>query len=432
MGIRGPLSFCLSLGLVGFAPLDVPASDLRTPLVADTLPNAMALGIDEYESARSEFAQKGPQALVEYLGDSVTANDRAFLITKLKSLRPLPSANLVEGKYLEIDGQRRAELLAIRDGLQIKIANTVIVIKKGVALEAMFGEIDRALNPAQISWLKKLSHTVVPEAHAISVGTGALVALGVLIVGWLGYRNHSNYTDKKRSETSDAMVPEGANENQIRAYRQQHGLSEDGSRDFSTYGNITRGIRNISPFGKRADEKLSKNFDPGGPWANEIGSAIRELGPQSRLLSNPPPDVVSLCPGFAKLSQDSKIILWTSILDAMAMSESSHDPSVTFPTGVNVISRGLLQISWASARGHGARCRNVTGDSLHNPIVNLGCGVKILEDNLRKRSNLFSDETYYWSVVRPNKDRAGYKRLMNRLNTLKANPQRWPAGCNAT
>jgi hypothetical protein len=177
------------------------------------------------------------------------------------------------------------------------------------------------------------------------------------------------------------------------------------------------------------DKVESANFYGTGSWGASIVSALRKLGPSSRMMTQPPADLLQQCSGFAGLSEADKHKVWVAFFDALSMAESGHNPNVRYAESFGVTSRGMLQISWASARGHGGTCAGATAINLHSPEFNLGCGVKIMENQLRRRGTLFPDSYYYWSVLSPGKNTTGFKRFSARLNFLKAIPERWPAGC---
>jgi len=144
-------------------------------------------------------------------------------------------------------------------------------------------------------------------------------------------------------------------------------------------------------------------------WNEVTYEAITDLG--SSLISRRPSDINSFCPNYSDLNVDEKTMFWISLLAAMTRYESFYDPDVFFQEGFNdsqgrpIISRGLLQLSVESARGYG--CPIPQAEDLHDPKINLECGVKILDrwvgrDGLisGKVSGRWRGGARYWAVLR--------------------------------
>lgn len=102
----------------------------------------------------------------------------------------------------------------------------------------------------------------------------------------------------------------------------------------------------------------------------------------------------------------SQIHCAAQLLSVIAKYESSFKPETKYnETGhlAGVVSRGLLQISKDSANGYG--CNITDSQQLHDPKVNLECGVKILA-RWSQRTGTMIDGTStggcgkYWSVCR--------------------------------
>ncbi|WP_041544544.1 MULTISPECIES: lytic transglycosylase domain-containing protein [Chelativorans] len=143
--------------------------------------------------------------------------------------------------------------------------------------------------------------------------------------------------------------------------------------------------------------------------------AVRRNG--SALVSNVPEDVSRYCPGYEKANADDRASFWVGLLSALAKWESNFKPAVTFTepdiydaSGNNVISRGLLQLSFESANAYGCGLR--TADDLHDPGTNLTCGVKILSRLVTRSGVIASDgrpwrgAAAYWSPFRDQAKRA--------------------------
>ena len=96
-----------------------------------------------------------------------------------------------------------------------------------------------------------------------------------------------------------------------------------------------------------------------------------------------PKDILVFCPKYNVLSKDSQDLFWTTLVAAIARYESFFDTELehheTFKNrhGNFVVSRGLMQISFESAKDYG--CMVNSPDDLHDPMKNIHCSVKILE-----------------------------------------------------
>lgn len=154
----------------------------------------------------------------------------------------------------------------------------------------------------------------------------------------------------------------------------------------------------------------------GRVWTDMAHVALVDLG--SGLLSTTPRDIADYCPSYERLNDEQRRAFWVYLLSRLARFESSHDPAVRFTESFNdsqgnpVISRGLLQISKESANGYG--CRIADAAELHNPEVNIRCGVRILNRWVAERDGVIAARTdgqwlgaaRYWSPFRNDSRRA--------------------------
>lgn len=122
-------------------------------------------------------------------------------------------------------------------------------------------------------------------------------------------------------------------------------------------------------------------------------------------------DASQFCPTFLTLSSKDRAQVYLAILGAMSRFESNHRPQTFFresfsdSQGRRVVSRGLLQISLESGRGYGCPLRNE--EDLHDPLINLDCGLRILnrwvtrdETLSRRDAKGWRGAARYWSVFR--------------------------------
>jgi hypothetical protein len=139
-------------------------------------------------------------------------------------------------------------------------------------------------------------------------------------------------------------------------------------------------------------------------------AAVRETS----LVRYLPDDIDRFCPTYALASSNDRVEFWVGLLSAMAKFESDLNPATVFTekikdkTGADVVSRGLLQISFESANQRRYACDIEHEESLHDPATNIGCAVRILstwvgQDGVvaygdSRRKNMGGAR--YWSVLR--------------------------------
>jgi hypothetical protein len=150
-----------------------------------------------------------------------------------------------------------------------------------------------------------------------------------------------------------------------------------------------------------------KNSD--GTWTAATEAAVAS----SQLTTAVPTDIQKFCPAYLTRSADDRKIFWVGLLSIVARPESNFKPETKYTEnfadaqGNKVVSRGLLQISIESANQKKYSCGIKKAEDLHDPAINLECGVKIL-DAWIKTDNVIA--TYgtgaaqgggkYWSTLR--------------------------------
>lgn len=148
-----------------------------------------------------------------------------------------------------------------------------------------------------------------------------------------------------------------------------------------------------------------------GSWTRSAESAVAN----SPLANLVPKDIVYFCPAYPKLHSQERRKFWVGLLSAMAKPESNFKPQRSYQEkfrdgkGRPVISRGLLQISIESANQQRYGCDIPYPAKLHDPLVNLACGVKILskwvstDGVIAKHSHprVHKGGSRYWSTLRP-------------------------------
>jgi hypothetical protein len=155
-----------------------------------------------------------------------------------------------------------------------------------------------------------------------------------------------------------------------------------------------------------------KNTD--GSWTAFAENAVAN----SNLPNTFPADIDKFCPGYKTKDAIDRKVFWVGLISIIAKPESNFKPETTYTESFNdakgkkVISRGLLQISIESANQKKYSCDIKKSENLHDPKVNIDCGVKILEAWV-KTDNVIA--TYvgqapigggrYWSTLREMADK---------------------------
>lgn len=148
-------------------------------------------------------------------------------------------------------------------------------------------------------------------------------------------------------------------------------------------------------------------------------NAVSDLGRD--LIQEIPKDIEEYCPAYAGFGPAKRIEFYAELLGALANFESRHNPEVTYKEkfkdakGKNVISRGLLQLSFESCNGYGAGLKSE--EQLHDPQVNISCAVLIMRKWIRE-DRVISGKTWlgkwrgmarYWSPFRDKEKTAAMK-----------------------
>lgn len=137
-------------------------------------------------------------------------------------------------------------------------------------------------------------------------------------------------------------------------------------------------------------------------------------------------DIKDFCPKYAALDKLQRVHVWGEFVSAMAKYESNWKTSTVYKEcsktcqysggckkvgtlycmkgghkldGGIVISRGLLQISLESSQGYG--CGLTKPEQLHDPVLNLQCGLEIMGRQIRKKGRVTYDVGQYWAILKP-------------------------------
>lgn len=155
-------------------------------------------------------------------------------------------------------------------------------------------------------------------------------------------------------------------------------------------------------------------------WTEFTRKALLKRGKNLLNKKSDPASAGRYCDRFNEMNKEERIVFWTGLIAAMARYESSFRPSTTFKEsfknskGERVISAGLLQASYESARGYGFK--DATTEKLKDPEYNLNVGVQILERWFGAHAHIatkvdgkWRGGAKYWSVLRPRTNSKVYK-----------------------
>jgi hypothetical protein len=141
----------------------------------------------------------------------------------------------------------------------------------------------------------------------------------------------------------------------------------------------------------------------GNNWTRYTQEAIKKYG--QALLRVIPQDIERYCPKYETISLHQRGDFWVNLITELAYLESSHNPQSSYTERFNdnsgnpVISRGLLQISKESANGSRYRCGINNPIELHDPRINLECGVKILNHWIKEDRVIVAQHGGKWYGV---------------------------------
>ena len=146
-------------------------------------------------------------------------------------------------------------------------------------------------------------------------------------------------------------------------------------------------------------------------WTAEVRESL--LNGNNALLKANPSDVTRFCPRFSSLDTEGRLRFWTQLVSAMAEKESDFNETETYTeafkdsSGTHVVSRGLLQLSFESAKLYGCPVRRAS--DLQTSATNLDCGLRIIKRWVLEDGKIGGDQSpwrgiaRYWGVFRQRK-----------------------------
>ncbi len=133
-------------------------------------------------------------------------------------------------------------------------------------------------------------------------------------------------------------------------------------------------------------------------------------------------DMATFCPQYAHLNSLQKMNFWGQLISAIARFESNWKPTARYlettmgldpVTGQQVVSEGLLQLSYQDRLNHPGVCHfdwdtdkllspTDAKKSILDPFKNLECGIRILAQQIRSKNAISISSGAYWSVIKSN------------------------------
>lgn len=143
--------------------------------------------------------------------------------------------------------------------------------------------------------------------------------------------------------------------------------------------------------------------------------AMEEVGRYGRaLLYTTPRDYKRYCPRYPELTPQQRQLFWASLISSIARHESSHKTESAYQedilnsAGNKVMSRGLLQMSFESARYYNPALKRP--EELHDPRTNIRTGVLAVKKwvttdgviGVQESNGKWKGAARYWSTLRTN------------------------------
>ncbi len=171
-----------------------------------------------------------------------------------------------------------------------------------------------------------------------------------------------------------------------------------------------------TPLDKKKEELGEKTWHP--EWDAMVEKAL----PRKMLSARVAPAVRRYCPRFAEETQPQRKEFWAYLFQAIAAAEAGLNPTSDvhhLEAAVDTIDpvthrparqEGLLQLKYEDAERYGCdfdwqRDRTLPikdpQRSILRPENNLGCGVKIMENQIVTQGKPLLSRTSYWATLQP-------------------------------
>jgi hypothetical protein len=157
-------------------------------------------------------------------------------------------------------------------------------------------------------------------------------------------------------------------------------------------------------------------------WQPQWDAMVEHALPTDLLSERAAPAVRVYCPRFAEETQPQRLEFWAYVFQAIAAAEAGLNPTSDayhLQAAVNTIDpvthrpsrqEGLLQLKYEEAERYGCdfdwqRDRTLPVKdpqrTILQPAKNLGCGVKIMENQIVTQRKPLVSRTSYWATLQP-------------------------------
>ncbi len=149
-------------------------------------------------------------------------------------------------------------------------------------------------------------------------------------------------------------------------------------------------------------------------------------------------DMETFCPRYKSLTETEKINAFGMLIAGVVKYESSYNPLRRYRestmgkdpiTGEQVVSEGLLQLSYQDIRGWPACQFDWKHDkildptdphrTILDPYRNLDCGLRILASQIRRRGHILLEKNVYWATLKINGKYEKIQPIIKIVKTLK-------------
>ena len=182
-----------------------------------------------------------------------------------------------------------------------------------------------------------------------------------------------------------------------------------------------------------------KKVDASKDWSTMIYNVIKKEEP-FLLGQNVADDIEIFCPAYRKLSEDSRLNFWGQFFAALAYHESGWSPvsrmveknftSKDSVTKMQVVSEGLLQLSYQDEKSYGFDCgfdwnkdkelaAKDPKKTILDPYNNLRCGIKIMSAQLKRLRSITLSRNVYWAVLKTGGANTKIAEISRKTRTLK-------------
>ncbi len=177
----------------------------------------------------------------------------------------------------------------------------------------------------------------------------------------------------------------------------------------------------------------------GTTWQPEWDAVVEHALPPELLSAQTAPAVRRYCPRFAEETDLQKREFWAYAFQAIAAAEAGLNPTADvhhLQTAVNVVDpvtkrparqEGLMQVKYEDAQRYGCdfdweRDRTLPvkdpGRTILQPANNLGCGVKIMANQVVTQRKPLVARTSYWATLQPGT--AGFRVFAKQMANVPA------------